>query len=39
MPAGGRQARTVTVVARHGQPQAALIHDLALDQDGCPSGL
>ncbi len=31
-PGGGRQARTVTVVEREGQPLAALIHDPALDQ-------
>jgi signal transduction histidine kinase len=31
-PSGGRQARTVTVVEREGQPLAALIHDPALDQ-------
>jgi signal transduction histidine kinase len=31
-PGGGRQARTVTVVEREGQPLAALIHDPALDE-------
>jgi signal transduction histidine kinase len=31
-PGSGRQARTVTVVEREGQPLAALIHDPALDQ-------
>ena len=31
-PGGGRQARTVTVVERDGQPLAALIHDPALDE-------
>jgi signal transduction histidine kinase len=31
-PGGGRQARTVTVVERAGEPLAALIHDPALDQ-------
>ncbi len=30
-PGSGRQARTVTVVERDGQPLAALIHDPALD--------
>jgi signal transduction histidine kinase len=29
---GGRQARTVTVVERQGEPLAALIHDPALDE-------
>jgi signal transduction histidine kinase len=31
VPGSGRQARTVTVVEREGQPLAALIHDPALD--------